>query len=48
MKDDTVIKQDSSDNILWRLFRIWVEKVEVPHSIHQNVTKTVGAINDEH
>lgn len=48
MNNDTVIKQDSPNNILWRLFRIFVEETEVPADVHQNVTKTLGVVVDEH
>lgn len=30
MDNTTIIKQSDPGNILWKLFRIWVEDVEIP------------------
>jgi hypothetical protein len=48
MNDDKIIKQNSPNNILWHLFRIWVEKTEVPATVHQNVMEKIGAEQNEH
>lgn len=48
MNDDKIIKQNSPKNILWRLFRIWVEETEVPVAVHQKVMEKVGAEQNEH
>lgn len=48
MNDDRIIEQKNPKNILWRLFRIWVEETEVPVAVHQNVVEKIGAEQNEH
>ena len=48
MNDDRIIKQNSPKNILWRLFRIWVEETEVPASVRQSVMEKIGVNQNEH
>lgn len=47
MDNETRIRQDSSGNILWKLFRIWVEETEVPFQIHQKLKETIGVEKNE-
>ena len=47
MDDNTRMKQNCPTNILWRLFRIWVEETEVPLNIHKRIIEKIGAERNE-
>lgn len=48
MDGNAVIRQDDPNNILWQLFRIWVEETVVPNDIRKRVIQVLGANPDEH
>ena len=35
--DDLFIRQDDPGNLMWQLFRIWVEETEVPKEISDRI-----------
>ena len=39
--DDLFIRQDDPGNLMWQLFRIWVEETEVPKEISDRIKRGI-------
>lgn len=44
MYEDKIIKQDSSENILWQVFRNIVEEVNIPKDIDQRNLEFISRV----
>lgn len=48
MSDNQVIRQDSAENVMWRLFRIQVEETEIPEETHNKMREQIEEIHYEY